>query len=183
MASKYDEIKTAAELVREVRVHGLSLAQEDICRAQDIFGHTTIDELEKLANDNGRTDDNGKPDPNGAWSSGREGTQRVFYSILFHIWNWEDATRFWKQHTDPEYKKMKAAMEAAGRDQAERIGRIKELEKRCDMLVENEVLVADTAEAMRVEAASERKRAERAEFEIVKLKARLYDLMFKEGEG
>ena len=29
--SKYDSIKTAAELVAEVRVHGLSLAQEDIC--------------------------------------------------------------------------------------------------------------------------------------------------------
>ena len=28
--SKYDSIKTAAELVAEVQAHGLSLAQEDI---------------------------------------------------------------------------------------------------------------------------------------------------------
>ena len=33
MSSKYDHIETAAELVQEVRAHGLSTAQEDICRA------------------------------------------------------------------------------------------------------------------------------------------------------
>lgn len=43
--SKYDDIKTAAELVAEVRAHGLSLDQEDICRAQDIFGNSPIEEL------------------------------------------------------------------------------------------------------------------------------------------
>ena len=31
--SKYDSIKTAAELVAEVRANGLSTVQEDICRA------------------------------------------------------------------------------------------------------------------------------------------------------
>lgn len=35
MSSKYDHIETAAELVQEVRAHGLSTAQEDICRAQE----------------------------------------------------------------------------------------------------------------------------------------------------
>ena len=35
--SKYDSIKTAAELVAEVQAHGLSLAEEDIVRTQDIF--------------------------------------------------------------------------------------------------------------------------------------------------
>lgn len=49
--SKYDDIKTAAELVAEVRAHGLSLDQEDICRAQDIFGNSPIEELVRLAND------------------------------------------------------------------------------------------------------------------------------------
>ena len=31
--SKYDSIQTAAELMAEVQAHGLSTAQEDICRA------------------------------------------------------------------------------------------------------------------------------------------------------
>lgn len=52
--SKYDSIKTAAELVAEVQAHGLSLAQEDICRAQDIFGRSAVQDLVALANDIGR---------------------------------------------------------------------------------------------------------------------------------
>ena len=67
--SKYDSIKTAAELVAEVRVHGLSLAQEDICRVQDIFGNAPIEDLVALANDIGRNNRNGEPDPKGSMSS------------------------------------------------------------------------------------------------------------------
>lgn len=44
--SKYDSIKTAAELVAEVQAHGLSLAQEDICRAQDIFGRSAVQDID-----------------------------------------------------------------------------------------------------------------------------------------
>ena len=69
--SKYDSIETAAELVAEVQAHGLSTAQEDICRAQDIFGHTSVEELAHLANDIGRNNAQGEPDPHGSWSSGR----------------------------------------------------------------------------------------------------------------
>lgn len=100
--SMYDSIKTAAELVAEVQIHGLSTAQEDICRAQDIFGHTAVDELARLANDIGRNNGQGEPDPNGTWSSGRRGTQSTFYSILVNIWHWEEVTRFWNLHTNPE---------------------------------------------------------------------------------
>lgn len=63
--SKYDSIKTAAELVAEVQAHGLSLAQEDICRAQDIFGRSAVQDLVALANDIGRNNENGDPDPKG----------------------------------------------------------------------------------------------------------------------
>ena len=69
--SKYDSIKTAAELVKEVRLNGLSLAQEDICRAQDIFGNAPIEELVALANDIGRNNRDGEPDPKGTVSSTR----------------------------------------------------------------------------------------------------------------
>ena len=52
--SKYDSIKTAAELVAEVQAHGLSLAQEDICRAQDIFGRSAVqDHITRRANQMG----------------------------------------------------------------------------------------------------------------------------------
>ena len=51
--SKYDSIKTASDLVADVQLNGLSTDQEDICRAQDIFGHTSIEELARLANDTG----------------------------------------------------------------------------------------------------------------------------------
>ncbi len=100
--SMYDSIKTAAELVAEVQAHGLSSAQEDICRAQDIFGHTAVKELARLANDIGQNNDKGEPDPNGTRSSGRRGTQSTFYSILVNIWHWEEVTRFWNLHTNPE---------------------------------------------------------------------------------
>ena len=54
MGSKYDSINTAAELVAEVQANGLSLMQEDICRAQDIFGRSAVKDLIALANDIGR---------------------------------------------------------------------------------------------------------------------------------
>ena len=87
MASIYDNIKTARELITNIRLHGMSTAEEDICRIQDIFGNSTYEELADLANDIGRTDDNGKPDPNGKWSSGKAATRGTFYSTLFKVWN------------------------------------------------------------------------------------------------
>ena len=106
MSSKYDSLQTAAELVAEVQAHGLSLTQEDIVRAQDIFGHSTVEELVALANDIGRNNENGEPDPKGTWSSGRHETRSTFYFILFKTWNWEDAVRFWNQHSNPEHEEV-----------------------------------------------------------------------------
>ena len=36
--------------------------------------------------------------------------------IAFSIWNWEDATRFWNQHTNPEHAELK---ELQGHQQAD----------------------------------------------------------------
>ena len=106
MASRYDKIQTARDLVMEVKFHGFSCKPEDICRAQDIFGHSTIEELDTLANDIGRNNENGEPDPKGTWSSTRTPTRDTFYSILFQIWNWEEATRFWNEHSNPEREQI-----------------------------------------------------------------------------
>ena len=74
MASQYDSIKTAEELLKEVAAHGLSTKPEDICRAKDIFGRSEVKELIRLANDNGRLNGfDGEPDPRGTYSSGRVG--------------------------------------------------------------------------------------------------------------
>ena len=74
MTSKYDNITTAADLISEVALHGLSTELNDLNRAADIFGRASIKELIALANDNGRNNEKGEPDPDGTWSSGRKGT-------------------------------------------------------------------------------------------------------------
>jgi len=175
MSSIYDEIKTAADLIREVALHGLSTKQEDICRAQDIFGRSSVEELVLLANDNGRNDEHGNPDPKGSWSSGRRGTQSTFYIIAFSIWNWEDATRFWNQHTNPDKEMLVKTYEenAALKKQNESLA-----ERRNQLLQEVEEAANKwqiTYEQFREQEA----RALKAEDEIVQLKAKLYDLMTK----
>lgn len=173
MSSKYDGIKTAAELIAEVQLNGLSTEVLDICRAQDIFGNAPMEELIRLANDIGRNNENGEPDPKGTWSSGRKATQSTFYMIVSHIWNWEEVTRFWNRHTNPqteeleklrqEHQKLKMMYDGS-------LNRIENLEK---ALAENAGLVAD----LRTSAGNAQRAAEEAEAEVVRLKAKLYDLL------
>ena len=156
--SKYDSIKTAAELVCEVKNHGLSTVQEDLNRAADIIGNTEIGDLVRLANDIGRNNENGEPDPKGTWSSDRIATQNTFYSIISHIWHWEEVTRFWNQHTNPEHEALVA--------------------RRAELL-EDAKRGAEYISSLSSELAKTRARAEAAEAEVVQLKARLYDLLCK----
>lgn len=184
MASEYEKIQSARELVRYVSIHGLSTHEEDIARAQDILGHTTLDELDMLANDIGRDDENGNPDPNGTWFGGRRGTKGTFYFILFHVWNWEDATRFWNQHSNTELKETSRQLRSYEAQINEMSDKLKAAEEEIDMLRKT---AADMA-ANAMDAARERDCAREAgnkylsdisrmEDEIVHLKARLYDLI------
>lgn len=173
MASKYDNIKTAKDLVSEVMMHGLSLNQEDICRAQDIFGHSTIEELVDLANDIGRNDENGNPDPKGTWSSGRRGTRSTFYQIAFNIWSWEDATRFWNQHSNPDKDTLTAAVAETKAVKAE----LKRKNEAYESLRERAVnLDANLSNYVQKEFEA-RAALKEAEAEIIRLKARLFDMM------
>lgn len=173
MNSKYDSIVTAADLVIEVQLNGLSTAQEDICRAQDIFGNTNIGELARLANDIGRNNENGEPDPKGSCSSGRKATQGTFYAIISHIWNWEEVTRFWNQHTNPQTKELielRHAYELIADGNRVLRNANDELEKRLAALLEsNGDMATHIGDAQR--------RAEEAEAEVTRLKAKLYDLL------
>ena len=176
MSSKYDTIKTAADLVREVQNHGLSTDQEDICRAQDIFGNSSIKELARLANDNGRNNDQGEADPKGSWSSGRKPTQGTFYMIAFSIWNWEDATRFWNLHTNPEHEALKSVREIMKKLQADVI----EMDSNNKKLKELHDDLIERYDRIEGEYFSMKYRAEAAEAEVVALKAKLYDHITKE---
>lgn len=176
MASIYDNIKTARELVSFVKAHGMSTKMEDICRAQDIFGNSTIEELDDLANDIGRNNDDGEPDPKGTWSSGRMETRSTFYSILFHIWNWEDATRFWHQHSNPEYEELKVL-----REERRKLGeQVTQLTARRDELLSDAKRGTEYIGELNSRLADTEARAEAAEAEVVKLKARLFDLLIKD---
>lgn len=171
--SKYDDIKTAAELVAEVRAHGLSLDQEDICRAQDIFGNSPIEELVRLANDIGRNNEKGEADPKGTWSSGRPATQNTFYSILFRIWNWEDATRFWNQHTNPEHEGYRELQEKLRAEMSEHSTTKKALEN------EHKAVLNERSQVCELKAKVACLESFRHEnnMTIMELKAKLYDLM------
>lgn len=173
MASIYDSIKTPRELLEKVKAHGLSTATEDICRAQDIFGNAPICDLAALANDNGRRNDKKEPDPKGNWASGKEGMQSTFYFVLFSIWNWEEATRFYNQHTNPEYEELKNLKNECKSLRT----RIEQLETRRDELLEDAKRGSDfiIEQSNRIQEAE--KRAETAEAEVIQLKAKLYDLM------
>ena len=183
--SKYDSIKTAAELVAEVQAHGLSLVEEDIVRAQDIFGHSTVKELVDLANDIGRNNENGEPDPKGTWSSGRHETRSTFYFVLFKIWNWEDAVRFWNQYSNPEHEEVKELQAKLKAEMAEH-SKTKEAlkEQKISTDAEHKFLLIERGKRCERSKKIDSLEAELhdRDMTIMELKAKLYDLLVeKEG--
>lgn len=176
MLKELKDIKTAKELIEHIQIHGMSTVQEDIVTMQDIIGHEPIEELYLLANDIGRNDENGNPDPKGTWSSGRKGTQSTFYSLLFHIWNWQDAVDFWNRNTNPDHE-QKLIVDAQNNDlRCARDRMRKEIESKDAVLedLHNRLKEAEDS-AQRLREVVNRKDAE-----ILALKAKLYDLMTKE---
>lgn len=171
--SKYDDIQTAADLVRNVRFHGLSTAVEDLSRASDIIGHTDIQELARLANDIGRNNRDGVPDPKGMTSSGRLPTRDTFYFIISHIWHWEEVTRFWNQFTNPEHEELVNLRETY-KQVCERNDK---LTQRREKLLKDSELAVKAISDLNEELRDARSRAEAAEAEVIRLKARLYDMM------
>lgn len=177
--SKYDSIKTAADLVAEVQLNGLSTDQEDICRAQDIFGNTSIDELVRLASDIGRNNADGEPDPKGTWSSSRKATQGTFYMIVTHIWNWEEVTRFWNLYTNPQTEELKELRDAYDLISKEN----NELKRENNKLSETQFNLLAEREDLRTRTGDAQRAAEEAEAEVVRLKAKLYDLLVEQKEA
>lgn len=160
MKTKLTEIKTAAELITFIRCFGRSTKQEDIVIMQDIIGHTAADELAEIAND--------------------ANAGSTFYHMLFAIWNYEDAVRFYNTHTAHLPKQLDEALEDFRSLEAE----YKELDTYYNQMTERYKAVsamlktqeAKTKEAEAKAAAAEAKTA-KLEAEIMQLKAKLYDMM------
>jgi len=162
---RYDTIETAADLVKEVRINGLSTRPEDLNRAANIFGNSTIEELVALANDNGMNNAKGEPDPNGTWTSGRKGTQQTFYFIAFRIWHWEDATCFFNQHTNPITKNAKKISDELTEANQEIDFFKKRIQDQKNTINNVSERIVNAEEAL-----------EEAQKEILVLKAKLYDM-------
>ena len=167
--SKYDSITTAKDLIIEVAMHGLSTIQEDINRAADIFGRTCIEELASLANDDGlETKEDGS-----RWSTGKRGTQKTFYSIAFRIWHWEDATRFFNEHTNPATKDAKETAQELRKAKEEISSLTNSLNKLREQHNEQGEKYTDCG--IRLHEMEQENR--NLKHEIITLKSRLYDLM------
>ena len=148
--TKLEQIETATELVQLVSWQGVSTKQEDICKMQDIIGHSTIKQLDELANDNK--------------------TQSTFYHLLSVIWSWEDLIKFWNVHTDPGYKELRELRDRKNKDDAVTKSEKAEAAHWRDMF-NHQVVKAQNAE----------KKVAELETEILKLKAKLYDMMTNNG--
>jgi len=160
MASRYDKIRTPEELIFETEAHGLSLLPEDICRAQDIIGRAAIEDLVAIANDSKRRD--------------------AFYMVLFEIWSWEEAVRFYNKHSN---KPVIDAL-AAHDDMKSTIDDLNcELSNYIDSLGEERA----ASEIQRIKMRDLEKVIQKKddiirerERTIIELKAKLYDLITKE---
>ena len=155
--SKYDSISTAADLIFEVRMNGLSTDQDDRNRAADIFGRSGIGELAALANDEHCRSEDGR-------STGKPSTSRTFYFIAFSIWNWEDATRFFNEHSNIQTKNSRVA---SLESEAAKVSKLESQVETCKHLWHLEEQRSMKAERELAEAQSE----------ITALKAKLYDFM------
>ena len=163
--SKYDNIKTATALVSEVKANGLSMETEDICRAQDILGGAPVEELIGLANLTG--------------PAGKMDMQSAFYLILTRAWNWSEVVQFWNVHTNPMAKQFLEL-----RDENERLRKEnEELTVKIKEAVDDMLDSAEEVGELTKRIESTQLRVEEAETEVVRLKAKLYDLLVERKEA
>ena len=157
MSSQYDSIKTPKDLLLEVTAHGLSTKREDICRAQDIFGRAPISDLAELAKESYST----------------------FYMVLFNIWNWEDAARFYNEHTlgyPEEIRKLEEEKRGL-------VGEVAHQKEQARIAHDN--MKKEMENRREARAALHKTEAELhdRDMTILELKAELYDYMKREKEA
>ena len=100
-------------------------------------------------------------------------------AILYHIWHWEDATRFYNNYVNPITKHLKEQVKEAEDRAVEADQKYKSKVEELNNLHQrynNKVVEYNTTEKLLKEA-DEKVRAQEAE--ILKLKAMLFDMMMK----
>jgi hypothetical protein len=154
--SEYDNITTADDLVREVMQNGLSTTQEDLNRAADIIGQTSVGDLEALAK-------------NKAWKLQFDRfaeTARALYAILHSIWGYDEFCRFYARHALGLFDEIAEANEKFCAEKEVN----RELLAQCNHA--REAIQAETSRKNEVLA-----ELEAAEAQVLRLKAKLYDQM------
>lgn len=164
----YDNIKTPKQLVTTVMAHGLSTDINDICRAQDIFGQAPISDLVELAND-----DNQAANKRGC----SVGAMSTFYMILYSIWNWEQATQFYNEHSNPSYKHLREQLKDYQEGAKVSAQRIDGLERQKELWKADEQTMHTRILELEQRAGKAETQLAAAEQTILELKAKLYDLM------
>lgn len=170
MKTKLEQITTAAELVTYTLAFGVPTDPESICKMQDIIGHSTQGELEALAEKYKEHDRNGKQ----------------FYFILYHIWSWEDATKFFMEHSSLTIERFQDQIEELEEKNAfyekenKKLTTLYESEKgsRKDLAGSLEKAI-DSYNMLEKKADQLEQKIIMQNQEILELKAKLYDLMTK----
>ena len=133
-------------LLHEVKNHGFSTKEEDIVEAQDVVARASTVDMIEFCNDS-------------AW-------QDVAYFVLFKIWNWEDAVRFYNMYSN------KTVM--VWREKSEKLTGIEnendKLKKTIEQYREENNRAVQEIFEKDVEI-------QKKDLEIMKLKAKLYDMM------
>ena len=151
-------IKTAEELVLFAEKNGICM--DYLGRMQDIIGHSTTEELVKIANEHTKT----------------------FYWILFKAWDWQDAVVFWNKHTNIERRNDKeemGLMEGEIKDLHERIKAMEEASKKAETVKANALTLNKWLAEEKIKTAGLEEQLAAKDQEIFRLKAKLFDLMDK----
>lgn len=154
MDNRLKEIKSTAQLITYIRCHGTPTDLESICTMQDIVGHEAIETLENIAQTHSGT----------------------FYTLLYKIWNWQDATEFYNRVSNQVY----ISTMAKAKENAAEVKRLKEkTTAQAEQIYKTEsdlTTTADRVNELTTELKEAKEKAEAYEQEIIRLKAKLYDL-------
>lgn len=158
---RFEEIKTAEELVQYTKFHGIPTDPDSISFMQDVVGHDTVRNLAALA------------------ETKEEGKANALFQLLFTIWNWRDAVAFHNRHGNPEYQQLKSKAEEADRLR-------KAYEEELDARQDSDTRIRELCDAVQKrdeQIQLQQDRMKELDLEILKLKAKLYDMMAKEAEA
>ena len=164
MPSQYDSITTAADLVLEVRAHGLSTLTDDIVRAQDILGHSTVEEIAFLA-------EGGEKDCFG--NAKHDYIQRTLFQIVFSCWDRDRAVALYNEHVTRYPQQLKDAQQEL---RTEKAAHMDTTLQRNTLRAERDSMSGTCAKLQKsVEELCDERDA--LKLEILALKAKLYDQM------